>query len=118
MAPEFKLLCECAIVWIGDKTQNVYKSRVDLILWRGKKFNKCALFYFIYFGHACSMQKFPGQGLNPHHSSDPSHSDDNTRCSTCRTTRKLQGREIFMQNNYKFTKELLANALLTADHLR
>ena len=24
----------------------------------------------VYFGHAHSMQKFPGQGLNPHHSSD------------------------------------------------
>ena len=35
---------------------------------------------------SCSMQKFLGQGLNPYHSSDPSHSSDSvgslTHCTT------------------------------------
>ena len=30
------------------------------------------------------MQKFPGQGSNTHHSSDPNHSSDNTRSLTLR----------------------------------
>ena len=37
---------------------------------------------FIFFGHAYS--KFPGQGLNPHHSSD------NTGSLTCYATKELQ----------------------------
>ena len=33
-------------------------------------------------GHSHSIQKFLGQGLNPHKSSDLSHSSDNTHCAT------------------------------------
>ena len=38
----------------------------------------------ISFGYAHSKWKFPGQGLNPRHSSDLSHSSDNTRSLTTR----------------------------------
>ena len=38
---------------------------------------------FLHFGgHAHSMWKFPGQGLNSHHSSDLRHSSDSTRSLT------------------------------------
>ena len=41
-------------------------------------------FFFFFFGHTCSMMKFPGQcqGLNLCHSSDPSHSGDSARSLT------------------------------------
>ena len=39
---------------------------------------KC-FFLFIYFGHACGMQKYRGQGSNLHHSSNLSDSSDHTR---------------------------------------
>ena len=38
---------------------------------------------------AHGMRKFPGQGLNPHHSSDLSHKSDNTGSLTCCATREL-----------------------------
>ena len=50
------------------------------------------------------MQKFPGQGVGPHHSSDPSHSSDNTGSLTHWATRELQKRifnVIFPLNNVK-----------------
>ena len=34
------------------------------------------------FGHTSSMQKFPGQGSNPDHSSDLNHSSENARFFT------------------------------------
>ena len=34
-----------------------------------------------FFGLACSMQKVPGQGLNPHHRSTQSHCHDNAGSS-------------------------------------
>ena len=34
------------------------------------------LFLFLFFGHACGTQKFPGQGSNPSHGRN--HSRDNT----------------------------------------
>lgn len=42
------------------------------------------------FCWACSVWKFPGQGLNLCHSSDPSHRSDNARALIHRTTRELQ----------------------------
>ena len=36
------------------------------------------------FGHIHGMQKFPGQGSNPHHSSDLSHRSDDVRSLTAR----------------------------------
>ena len=52
------------------------------------------LFLFIYlflmFGCTRCRWKFPGQGLNLYHSSDPSHSDDNITSLSCCSTRELQ----------------------------
>ena len=42
------------------------------------------------FCHAPSMQKFRGQGSNPHQSSEPSQCSDKTGSLTCRATRELQ----------------------------
>ena len=44
----------------------------------------CNLFdcSFFLFGHTHSMQKFPGQGSNPHHSSDSSCNSDNAESLT------------------------------------
>ena len=40
--------------------------------------------FFFLFSCTCGIQKFPDQGLNPHHSSDSSHSNDNTGSLTTR----------------------------------
>ena len=40
------------------------------------------LLFFFLLGHTHSMWKFLGQGSNPHHSSDQSHSSDNARSLT------------------------------------
>ena len=42
-----------------------------------------------FFGHACGMRKFPGQGLNPRHSNDPSCYSDNVGSLTRCTTREI-----------------------------
>lgn len=47
------------------------------------------LFYFI-LCHVRSMQNFPGQGLNTHHSSYPSYCSDPTRSLTHCPTEELQ----------------------------
>ena len=43
------------------------------------------------FGHVCGMWKFPGQGSNRCHSSDPSCCSDKARSLTCCATRELPG---------------------------
>ena len=47
------------------------------------------LFFFFFFGHAHSMHKFLGKGLNPNHRSNQSHSNDNAGSLTCWATREL-----------------------------
>ena len=42
--------------------------------------------YLFIFGCTCGMWKFPGQGSNPYHNSDLSHSSDNARSLTCCAT--------------------------------
>ena len=42
-----------------------------------------------FFGHACGLQKLPGQGLNLHHSSIQSRISDNSGSLACWTTREL-----------------------------
>ena len=42
----------------------------------------CFFNFAFVFGHAHGKQKFLGQGLNPHHSSDLSHSSDSARSRT------------------------------------
>ena len=39
--------------------------------------------FFSFFGCSQGMWKFPGQGLNPHHSSDLSHSSGNIGSLVC-----------------------------------
>ena len=46
-------------------------------------------FFFFFLGCARSMWKFPGQGSNLSHRSNPSCCSDNARSSTSCTTRKL-----------------------------
>ena len=43
-----------------------------------------------FFGHACGMRKFLGQGLNPWYLNDPSHYTDNVGSLTHFTARELQ----------------------------
>ena len=43
----------------------------------------------LFFGCTHGMQNFPGQGLNPSHSSDPGHCSDNTGSLTHCATREL-----------------------------
>ena len=42
------------------------------------------------FGHTRGMQKFPAQGLNPHHSSKQSHNSDNGGSLTQWATREIK----------------------------
>lgn len=42
-----------------------------------------------FFGGGAVVQKFRGEGSNPRHSCDPSHSSGNPRCLTRCTTREL-----------------------------
>ena len=48
-----------------------------------------SFFIIIFFGHAHGMWKFPGQGLNSHHSIHLSHCSDSARSLTCCATREL-----------------------------
>ena len=59
----------------------------------------CFCFCLLFFGHTCSMWKFPGQGSNPSHSSNQSHSSDNARSLTHWATRELQITYISAKNN-------------------
>ena len=45
--------------------------------------------FYYFFAHAHTMQKFLGQGSNPHHSSNWSHCSGNTRSLTCCAAREL-----------------------------
>ena len=47
-------------------------------------------FFFFFFGHNCGMQKFPGQGSNLCHISNPGHCGDDTRSLICLPTWELQ----------------------------
>lgn len=48
--------------------------------------------FFLFFFFFCirGVQKFPGKGSNPHHSSDPSHCGDSAKFLTHCTTRELR----------------------------
>ena len=45
--------------------------------------------FFFFFGPAHNMWNFPGQGLNLHHSNNPSHCSDSSRSLTHCTTGEL-----------------------------
>ena len=67
----------------------------DFRVWVDWKFTVLLLlklliwFKFWFFGHARSMRKFLGQGSNPCHSSNQSHSTDNNRFLTCGILRRF-----------------------------
>ena len=53
----------------------------------------CIQLFVCLFGHAYSIQKFPGQGLNP------CHSNDNAKSLTCWATRELLHSIIFCSSH-------------------
>ena len=55
----------------------------------GFQFHLTLTRFILFFGCACGTHKFQGQGLNPCHSSNQSHSSDNTSSLTCHTTREF-----------------------------
>ena len=62
------------------------------------KKRKPFLFLFLFFGHTCSMWKFPSQRSNPHHSRDPSCCSDNAGSLTYCTTRELLAYSLLKRN--------------------
>ena len=60
---------------------------------------------FLFFGHACGMWKFPGQGLSLCHSSD------NARCLTWWAAGELLG-SLFVPSFHLFNPVLLFTALI------
>lgn len=55
--------------------------------------------FFFPFGCTWGTWKFPGLGLNPHHSSNPGHCSDNTGSLTHWTTGELQW-ELFLNQTF------------------
>ena len=53
------------------------------------------------------MWKFPGQGLNPHHSSDQSHSSDNARSLTTRPPANFEMVNILCVEDTKTSEVLI-----------
>lgn len=51
---------------------------LDVFYWRNSTFYT----FFFFFSCACGIQKFPGQGLNPYHSNNPSLCSGNVRFLT------------------------------------
>ena len=58
-------------------------------------------FQFIYL-FQCGMWKFPGQGSNLSHSSNPNHCRDNTRSSTCCSTEGAPCAPILISYTFTF----------------
>ena len=58
--------------------------------WVALAFSMCNFQLYVYFfGHTHNMQKFPGQGSNLSHSSNPSHCSDNNGYLTHWATQEL-----------------------------
>ena len=74
-------------------------------------------FFFFFFGHTCSMWKFPGQRLNPCHSSHPSCCSDNARYLAYCTSRELLSwilkKELVLQRIEDSGKSILALVVAT-----
>ena len=60
-------------------------------MYSSEKYNnrEFLIFHLFFFGCAHGKWKFPGQGSNPWHTSNPSHCSDNTGSLTCCTKREL-----------------------------
>lgn len=85
---------------LKKKKMKIFSMRKFLI-WSMKKLPKYMhkVFWdgetFFFFGHTCSMCKFPSQGSNQHHSCNPSHCNDARSLTHC-ITRELSD-EILME---------------------
>ena len=75
--------------------------------------------YLFVFGCACGRWKFPGQGLNPHHSSGQSHCSDNSGSSTHCTTRELHLKcfkcRLFKENIGRRRSKWKSNYIISID---
>ena len=73
---------------LASTKKEITKIRVDIYEIEHRKTREKSkpesslLLFLLFFGHACGMQKFPVQGLNLCHSSNPSHCSDNTGPNT------------------------------------
>lgn len=72
-------LCCIVLIWLHQEMQ-IPSSSVSAKFW-GVGSRWCC---------AQSTQKFPGESLNPHHTSDPSRCNDDTRSLTHWAIRELQ----------------------------
>ena len=91
---------ELSSLWllVGFITTEPQHELHDLLLKRWSDFLKISvqkrssplLLSWVVGDCSLGLQKFPGQGMNPHNSSDKSPSSDNIRSLTCCTTRELQ----------------------------
>ena len=73
-----------AILWIYHNLL-VHSTAVDSwVLLVSGHYKQYWYEYSTFFGHNCSMWKFPGRVSNPHHSSDPNHSSNNAGSLTTR----------------------------------
>ena len=68
------------------------------------------------FGHTWSMWKFPGQGSNPSHSSDPSHCRDNAGSLTRYTTWDLNA--LFVWQSHTVLVTVALQEVLKSKHVK
>ena len=86
------MYCKVQIYSCDYAETDVYFSEMHPKMYRGEILQskeEVAMKLLPFFGNcACVMWKFPGQGSNPHNSSNQSQSSDNARSLTCRATRE------------------------------
>ena len=75
------MLQNLKLVFVRNSEQNPIKW---FDTFEFKKFLIKFFFYFLFFSHASGMQKFLDQGWYPCHTSDSSHSSENTDSLTIR----------------------------------
>ena len=70
---------------LGSSHKGIYLAVYAEVpgLMNGSSKERDSFFFFFFFGCTHSLWKFPGQKLNPCHSSDTSPIDDNTISLTC-----------------------------------
>ena len=75
--------CDFAKCYLWRKLGNMYKGSLCIISCDACESTVTAIKNKIFFECTHDMWMFPGQGMNLHHSSDLSHSNDNTGCLAC-----------------------------------
>ena len=88
MRAETRRLSICLISSFGScPSERLFTDQ----FWRIFKMQKSIFFFFFFFlATSAACVKFPGQGLNSHHSCHQSHSSDHTGSLTHWATRELQ----------------------------